>query len=386
MLDQAINKVFRVALILILLCLPISILVQAYSPKYGFLDLILFGQEREEKHLDVIKQMDLERKSRYGYDGQHYAQLAIDPLLFEAATAEAANGAYRVRRIGLPFISYVTGIGDSYFILQIYALSNFAFWILLLWILHKYIGLSTIKQFLLAFALLWTSGTVTSLNRALLDLPAAVLVLLAVMIAARPYAAPAFFSYAVLIKESVLASVFTLLWPERKKILDRRLITTLLIICIPFLLWTIYVRFRLSSWGNTSQPAFGMPLVSIIEKYRLELEALVTHYKNAVDGTPVGLFAEILAMVSLSIQSFYLFFKPRFYSIYWRLGIGFAVVFYIITMLLLAEQYSYSRTLLLLTFSFNLLIYQYEQGTSFLPWYIAGNAGLASIAAYTLVR
>lgn len=386
MLDQPLHRAFRIILIFILLCLPFYILIKAHSEKYGFLDLILFGQIFSERQLDVVKQVDPEEKSPHGYDGQFYAQLALDPLLLEDETVHASDGmAYFSRRIGLPFLSYIAGIGNPYLILQIYALSNFAFWLLLLWMLYRVIGLSTLKHFLLVFALLWTSGTLTSLSRALLDLPSAVLALLATALVARPYIAATIFSYAVLIRETTLVSIFALLWPEHRKAPDRRLIIMLFMICIPFLLWLLYIRIRLSSWGSSINTSFGMPFASLYDKFILASKALATRDESISPGMRIYLFWEILGPASLTVQSLYLFIKPRFYAIYWRLGIGYAAMLYLVTMPLLVEQYAYSRIFLLLTFSFNLLLYKYEHGKSFLAWYLAGNIGLAWVAIRIVV-
>jgi hypothetical protein len=72
----------------------------------------------------------------------------------------------------------------------------------------------------------------------------------------------------------------------------------------------------------------------------------------------------------------YLFVKPRFDDEAWRLGIGFVLLLYLLGNSIWVEQNGYCRTLLPLTFSFNLLLHKHEPGTRFTAWYVAGDVGM----------
>ena len=399
-LNDPLNNRIRLLLFASLLSLPFYILFSGYSQGKGFIDLIHFGQLQAEKQLDAVKRLDPDEYSIHGYDGQYYAQLAVDPALLDDDVIIASDGAYRARRVGLSLLSYIIGhvasrvIGsdrghdmsatNAQLVLQVYALINFAFWFLLLWILYRTIGLSTLKQFLLAFAILWTSGTLASLSRALLDLPSAVLVLIAGILATKTYIGATIFSYAVVIKETALLSILSLFRPENRELNIRQIIIILGIVTLPLILWVLYVRYQTLSWGSSANNSFGYPFLTLYQKYLISFSNMNADFESAKLGTRLRLLWEILGPMSLTIQSLYLILKPRFDSAYWRMGIGYVVLFCIITMPLWVEQYAYARILLLLTICFNLLVYYHEQGKRFFIWYVTGNIGLAWVAIRSL--
>ena len=143
--------------------------------------MIRFGEKFKDRALPEIQELSGVWSGRGGYDGQFYAQLALRPALNDEALDRALdNPSYRARRIGLPFLAYCLGAGKSASVLQIYALLNVAFWLLLLAAIMRFIGYTRPRDLLLAAALLWTTGTLTSVARALTDLPAVVLGVLAI--------------------------------------------------------------------------------------------------------------------------------------------------------------------------------------------------------------
>ena len=92
------------------------------------------------------------------------------------------NPLYRSRRIGLPLLAYCLGLGKPAWILQVYSLLNVVFWLLLLAVLGRCFGFQRPRDILLAIAMLWSTGTLTSIEHSLTDLPAAVLGFLAVFV------------------------------------------------------------------------------------------------------------------------------------------------------------------------------------------------------------
>lgn len=72
----------------------------------GFLRL---GLERQ--HAPVLAEVP--RSTSRGYDGQYYAELAIDPFLTQPETAgHLDTPSYRARRIGTPLAAYLAGLGN----------------------------------------------------------------------------------------------------------------------------------------------------------------------------------------------------------------------------------------------------------------------------------
>jgi hypothetical protein len=78
------------------------------------------------------------------------------------------------------------------------------------------------------------------------------------------------------------------------------------------------------------------------------------------------------------VQSLYLLVRPDPRSTLWLYGIGFAVLFWLIGPPVWAEQGAYTRVLLPLTLSFNLLLLE-RRPTGFPYWFTAGNIGLCSM-------
>jgi len=370
-----INSIF----IIILAVLPAIILFNAYSPKSGFLDLIFFGEQFSANRLKEINSINLPAQTQIGYDGQFYAQVALDPLILHDNTIHALyEPTSRARRIGLPILSFILGFGNPAWILQIYALLNFAFWGLLLLALYRYSGFCYRKDFLLAASVLWSTGTLVSLSRALTDFPAATLSVLAVFLIAKRKIAASLLSFATLCKETSGLGFLLLAWPEGKwKTNLHKIFISCLIVFIPIAVWVLYIRIRINNGFLADNNNFAFPFLGIICKVTTEGERFfrglsqfsIIHMRN--------LLYEFVCPLSLLAQSVYLIVKPRLYSPFWKLGIGFAAVIYIVGNAVWVEQVSYCRSLLILTFCFNFLIHRYERGISYALWYFIGNVGMS---------
>jgi len=66
----------------------------------GFTSLIRFGSSWQDRRLGALHGLPVATAANSnGYDGQFYAQLAVDPLLLNAETAHVLDApAYRARR------------------------------------------------------------------------------------------------------------------------------------------------------------------------------------------------------------------------------------------------------------------------------------------------
>ena len=74
-----------------------------------------------------------------GYDGQFYAQLAVEPLLRDRRIDEALDTPpYRARRILFSWTAYLLGLGRPAWILKVYAVQNIVAWLLLAWLLLRW--------------------------------------------------------------------------------------------------------------------------------------------------------------------------------------------------------------------------------------------------------
>ena len=370
--------------LIVLAILPVILLFNNYSHRNGFLDLPMFGDEFKASRLKEINDINPPTKERFGYDGQFYAQMALDPLLIHDETIRALdNMIYRTRRVGLPFMAFLLGIGKPLWVLHIYTLLNFVFWIILLLIVYHYLGFRYSRDFLLAVSVLWSSGTLASLSRALTDLPAVTLSILAVFLIAKRNISASLLSSAALCKETAALSFFLLAWPEKKSNLKpRQFFLSCLIMILPFSAWLLYVHLRIKDgviFGNNNfaPPFWGLISKITTENLQLFKEFSFTRYNNVL--------YELICPLSLVAQSFYLISKPKAHSPYWRLGVGFAILPYLLGSAVWVDQLTYSRVLLPLTICFNFLIHKHERNLSYAFWYFIGNIGMSWVCINTIV-
>ena len=111
-----------------------------------------------------------------GYDGQFYAQLAVDPLIKDGAIDRAMDNApYRARRILFSWTAWLAGLGRPAWILQAYALQNVVAWLALAWLLTRWFPIGSARSFALWSGCLLTHGLLISVRAALLDGPSLLL-------------------------------------------------------------------------------------------------------------------------------------------------------------------------------------------------------------------
>ena len=117
---------------LVLVAIFLASVARFYHPGTGFTALIAFprGNPSEAPALQAIPH---ETVPPWGsYDGQFYAQRALDPLLRDPRVDRAMDLApYRARRILFSWTAYLLGLGRPAWILQAFALQNVASWLLL---------------------------------------------------------------------------------------------------------------------------------------------------------------------------------------------------------------------------------------------------------------
>jgi len=120
---------------------------------------------------------------RWGFDGQFYAELALDPLLRDPQLKIALDApAYRSRRILTSWLAWLGGFGRPFWILNVYAGLNLVFWTgfaVMMARLFPSLRLGWTRRFC---AMLITCGIIESLRSSLTDFPGFVLVTLSMMI------------------------------------------------------------------------------------------------------------------------------------------------------------------------------------------------------------
>jgi hypothetical protein len=382
--------------LVVLTALPLMILFNGFSPRYGFLHLIRFGDEFEAQRLDVIRgKTPVSNHSQAGYDGQFYAQIALDPSLNQEGLREACDSlAYRAKRIGLPTLAFLLGAGQPWWILQIYAILNFFFWLWLAVLLYKEFGCSTLESQLLLIGVLWTAGVLISVGRALTDLPALVLSIAALHFfrsqsstSARRFSLKDFRYWlgcglaacAVLTKETAILSVFRYVLPwrgERRRWLPNMIL--LVVAVLPMLMWSWYVTQKVGS-DRIGLGNFDFPWSGFFGKVHQE-------WMTAITDFPRLPWLELIAPLSLLTQVVWMAAYGDSQSRWWWFGVGFVPLFMLVGHHVWATQSAYSRCLLPLTISFNVMLYQANLPTSrHRWWWVLGNLGLLDRAIPGLV-
>lgn len=156
-------------------------------PGQGLTYFIAFGSELEAKRLPRVRPLHpYVHEDSAGYDGQYYAQLAVDPTLRDPALPAAIdNLPYRARRILFPAVAFVAGGGRPEWILPAYAALNFVCWPLLACVLLQWFPPRSWENLLRWAGVLFSAGLLASVRYAVVDGPALLLLALAVALLER---------------------------------------------------------------------------------------------------------------------------------------------------------------------------------------------------------
>jgi hypothetical protein len=360
-LESRVSNRARAAIILVLSLLPALFVASQFTWEHGFTRLLDVGPSylprRALPEFQALNPATFEKK---GYDGQFYAQLAIDPLLRNPQLARALDGPeYRARRILVPAVAWLLGGGQPAAAVTIYTLLNLAAWYILFTLLVRSQRPATVQAWLCISAIMLTTGAFSSLARSLTDLPAATLLVAAAVLGS--WSRTLALALSVLTKETYLVCAWAPIPDLPKKAHEfPRGIIHIAVVVLPWLLWATYVHlhFAMPAYGtdNFSWPFEGWLhcIVSSIQAVNLKLA---------------------LAALSLLVQLGYLVSRPQFKSFYWRAAISFGIAGALLTDDPFASEVSFTRDLLPMTIGFNVLLIQ-EAPARFLFWFVAGNIGL----------
>jgi hypothetical protein len=339
-----------------------------YDITYGFTDLIYFGDYFSDKAISKLQETPHKIKEGLGYDGQFYAQIALDPLLINDELPQAIDIiSYRSRRIFLPILSYMLGLGKPVLIINIYALLNLIFYYMLIFGIKKYLKPSNLKDFLILLPIFYGSGTFFSYRMSLPDLPSTVFIFFGIF-----SQNPIYYSFAFLTKETSLVNIFGI-FDSNQSI--RKNILKMITVSLPLIIWLFYVSLRFGFSGSLGSGNFSLPGYVIIIQGINSVGKLL----NSFDFET---FTMLLALVSISCQALYLLMNINLNNAYWRVGIASAVLFLFLGEEVLLQDIAFCRALLPLTFSFNFLLK--DKDKNFFFWFILGNIGLFGGISRTL--
>lgn len=363
----------------------IGLVLAKFDSHTGFASLIRFGDQWQTQRLPAIRDLPLPTVANSaGYDGQFYAQVALDPLLRDPALAPALDSpAYRARRILAPATAAVVGLGDSWWTLQAYALLNIACWFAFAWLLRGLITAPGWLGFARWVGCVFSLGVLDSVRQSLVDLPAMLLLLLAIRAQLQPNSsAPtanlegsrlrgplrsaAWLSLAALTKETSLLGALALLFdPKATAAHHARRLALFAATAVPLALWSLYVASRFPPLdGSNGLGNFALPLVGAFDQAMLSLRELS---QGNLDGRYS--FA-LLAIVGFAVQVAVLWHRPVTDSPWWRLGVAYSLLLLFFGAWVWSGYWAVCRAVLPLTIAFNLLL---PANRTFWPLWIVGN-------------
>ena len=162
--------------------------------------------------------------------------------------------AYRLRRIFLPTLAWLLGLGRPWWIVHVYSAFNLLSWLALAWLLTVWLPLRNWINFGRWAACLLAAGVLESLRGSLTDLPSLLLLLGGMRLweTRQPRAGAVAFTLGVLTRDTVALSLLGLLWPHppRARGFVRSAVLGGLIV-LPTALWALYVAHYFPASSST---------------------------------------------------------------------------------------------------------------------------------------
>ena len=301
--------------------LLLASVARLYQPAYGFTAMIRFAAPGTTE-LSVLQEIPHYRHHpSLSYDGQFYAQLALDPLLRDPAIDRALDQpAYRARRILFSWTAWALGLGRPAWILYAYALQNVIFWLALAVLMTRWLPPTTPRGLALWTACLFSHGLLTSVRMTLLDGPSMFLIALAIAASERGrlFTAAAIVGVAGLGRETNLLASLGLPKPTgRWRWLA--LGAALVLAALPLLLWQDYLHSIYRSTSASGHPQLALPMVVYLEVLRDTARAVIR-------GGGMLLAFKLGVVVCLGVQAAYLIHRRHYDSPWWRIAVPYAIL------------------------------------------------------------
>jgi hypothetical protein len=375
----------------------VVLVLAKFSPQTGFTSLIRFGETWQDHRLSALSTLPLATVPKSnGYDGQFYAQIALDPLLRSAELEHVLDAPpYRARRILVPATASLLGLGNPWRTLQAYALLNVVCWFAFGWLLRDCLGTRDWVSFARWAGCMFSMGALESVRQSLVDLPALLLLSFAIRTYAQSRAVhpTLWLTLGNLAKETTLLGTLALNSDGLvNKLRLRRTLLSIFVAVVPLGLWSLYVHQRFSGsitnlvaylaakiWALydnqhfSGSPAgeglgnFSWPLLGLFNEAKLCIHELL-------NGNLDGRYAfGLLAIGGLLTQAVTLWRTPQFQLPWWRVGAAYSLFLPFLGLWVWSGYWAACRVLLPMTIAFNLLL---PSNRSFWPLWIAGNLTL----------
>ena len=358
-----------------LVILFLASVARFYHPGTGFTALIGFpaGHDNEAPAMRQVPHFDYPAWA--SYDGQFYAQRALDPLCRDPRVDRAMDlPPFRARRILFSWTAYALGLGHPVWIIEVYAVQNVVCWLLLACLLARWIPPTSGRGLALWTACLFSHGVLWSVRFALLDAPSLVLTVCAVWAVerGRSLLSAAIVGIAGLARETNLL-VVAVQPLQRDRRTWMRLVAAMTVAAIPLLLWEDYLRsiYRSTIFAGADQ--FMMPGVAVTSSWRQALSAVRAGGLFSGHGLAFALLS------SLVVQAVYVLVRREYAAAWWRVAVPYVVLMLLLDRVL-ADPHTgaITRVMLPLTVGFNVLLATESRPSRFWPWFAAGNLHLLS--------
>ena len=361
---------------LLLCALFLRSVARFYHPGFGFTALIGFANDQPSEAPALRSIPHFVYPPSASYDGQFYAQRALDPLVRDPDVDRAMDLApYRARRILFCWTAYLAGLGRPAWIVEAYALQNVVCWVLLAVLLTRWCDIGTPRGLAVWTACLFSRGLLWSVRFALLDGPSLLLIALAVVAAekGRPLLSAAIAGVAALGRETNVLAALAQPIPDTRRGWLRIAVAALLVI-LPVIVWTDYLWsiYRSTLLTDTDQmtfPGTGFWFVAV-------------RVARAVgeSGFLSGAGLDLCVIAAVSVQAIAIAIRREWTQPWWRVAAGYVLLALVLDRVLWNPHTgAVSRVLLPLTVGFNIQLAREPRARGFWPWFIAGNVHLVAI-------
>ena len=344
-----------------------------HDPETGFTRFIYFNADLQDRLVPALRDVPL-HFWQGGYDGQFYAQLAVDPLLLDPATVEALDSpSYRARRILFSWTAFLFGLGQPHWIVHAYAIQNAVFWLVVALLLMRWFPPLDFKSFCLWFGCLFSQGAIFSVVRAVPDAPSLLLLVLTVLAVERGRTgrAAALVGLAGLAKETNLLWSAVLCSPDAfRRHSWRELCVGTLLIAGPLALWMSYVWSGDAVSGSTTGTRnFGLPFTGYFTEWGAALSELREEPSSLA-------WFNLLALISLGTQAVVLVVSRAWTNAWWRVGIASCALMVVLgPAVWVGYPSAETRVLLPMTVAFNAVL---PRNRWFWPVFVLGNLTIIS--------
>jgi hypothetical protein len=368
------TRIACVAIAWILVLGFVGWIARFYHPGLGFTALIGFptGSEYEAP---ALRQVPHYQYSGSGvYDGQFYAQRALDPLLRDPEVDHAMDLApFRARRILFSWTAYAAGLGRPSWILEAYALQNVVAWLLLAVLLMRWAPPRTPRGLAIWTACLFSHGMLWSVRFALLDGPSALLTAVAVKLAedGRAFASAVIVGINGLARETNVIGMLAQPLPRTARAWGRVLAAAVIAV-LPLLIWEDYLRsiYRSTIFAGVEGQA-GPPGLAFLGTVAR------TWARLRVNGVVSGTGLDACILLSVVAQAAYLLLRHRVGVTWWRVAIGYVLLMALLDRVLWDPATgALTRVMLPMTLGFNILLLREARPARFWGWFALGNVHL----------